>query len=168
MNSIHICAFFLSLIHKYLCWSWFQKLGAQQWPKQKRPVSSWNCILDGHRVAFEEASGHRVLLNCGPGNQGRSTWGTSHGACLEFPREAGLILRGAGKAGNPFQTTQGNQLSCREQERSRSSEEVVPGLSVFPSREPGQGIFLTQDRTCSPALAGGFFTTEPPGKPKVT
>ena len=58
-----------------------------------------------HRVAFEEVSGHRVLLNCGPGNQGRSTWGTSHGACLEFPREAGLILRGAGKAGNPFQTT---------------------------------------------------------------
>ena len=80
-------------------------------------------------MAFEEVSGHRVLLNCGPGNQGRSTWGTSHGACLEFPREAGLILRGAG---NPFQTTQGNQLSCREQERSRSSEEVVPGLSVFP------------------------------------
>ena len=42
-----------------------------------------------------------------------STWGTSHGACLEFPREADLILRGAVQAGNPFQTTQGNQLSCR-------------------------------------------------------
>ena len=30
-----------------------------------------------------------------------------HGARLEFPREAGLILRCAGKAGNPFQNTQG-------------------------------------------------------------
>ena len=28
-------------------------------------------------------------------------------ARLEFPRETGLILRCAGKAGNPFQTTQG-------------------------------------------------------------
>ena len=32
---------------------------------------------------------------------------------IEFPRETGLILRCAGKAGNPFQTTQGNRLSCR-------------------------------------------------------
>ena len=38
---------------------------------------------------------------------------------LEFPRETGLILRCAGKAGNPFQTTQGcigegngNPLQC--------------------------------------------------------
>ena len=29
------------------------------------------------------------------------------GSRLEFPREIGLILRCAGKAGNPFQTTQG-------------------------------------------------------------
>ena len=28
---------------------------------------------------------------------------------FEFPRETGLILRCAGKAGNPFQTTQGNR-----------------------------------------------------------
>ena len=30
---------------------------------------------------------------------------TTHGASLDFPRETGLILRGVGKAGNPFQTT---------------------------------------------------------------
>ena len=36
--------------------------------------------------------------------------------CLEFPRETGLILTCAGKARNPFQTTQGNRLSCRDQE----------------------------------------------------
>ena len=57
-------------------------------------------------------------------------------ARLEFPRETGLILRCAGKAGNPFQTTQGNRLSCRDQEGRRGSEEAVPGPSVFPSREP--------------------------------
>ena len=36
-----------------------------------------------------------------------------------------------------FQTTQGNRLSCRDQEGRRGSEEAVPGPSVFPSREPG-------------------------------
>ena len=35
------------------------------------------------------------------------------------------------------QTTQGNRLSCRDQEGRRGSEEAVPGPSVFPSREPG-------------------------------
>ena len=45
----------------------------------------------------------------------------------EAPRETGLILRCAGKAGNPFQTTQGNRLSCREQEGRRGSDEAVPG-----------------------------------------
>ena len=36
------------------------------------------------------------------------------------------VLRCAGKAGNPFQTTQGNRLSCRDQEGRRGSEEAVP------------------------------------------
>ena len=35
------------------------------------------------------------------------------------------------KAGNPFQTTQGNRLSCRDQEGRRGSEEAVPGPSVL-------------------------------------
>ena len=43
----------------------------------------------------------------------------AHVARLEFPRETGLILRCAGKAGNPSQTTQGNRLSCRDQEGTR-------------------------------------------------
>ena len=95
-----------------------------------------------HRVAFEEGSGPRVLLKSGPENQGRSACGTTHVARLEFPRETGLILRCAGKDGNPFQTTQGKRLSCRDQEGRRGSDEAVPGLSVFPSREPGvRGTF---------------------------
>ena len=56
---------------------------------------------------------------------------------VEFPRETGLILRCAGKAGNTFQTTQGNRLSCRDQEGRSGSEEAVPGPSVFPSGYPG-------------------------------
>ena len=87
-----------------------------------------------HRVAFEEGSGPRVLLKGGPGNRGHSACGTTNVARLEFPREVGLILRGAGKAGNPFQTTQGNRLSCRDQEGRRGSDEAVPGPSVFPLR----------------------------------
>ena len=38
---------------------------------------------------------------------------------LEFPRETSLILRFARKAGNPFQTKQGNRPSCRDQEGRR-------------------------------------------------
>ena len=102
-----------------------------------------------HRVAFEEVSGHGVLIQSGLGNRGRSACGTTHGARLEFPREAGLILRCAGKAGNPFQNTQGNRLSCRDEEGRRGSDEGVPGPSVFPSREPGvSGKFWRSHEGC--------------------
>ena len=80
---------------------------------------------------------HRVLLKSGPGNRGRSACGTTHVAHFKCPRETGLLLRCAGKAGNPFQTTQGNRLSCRDQEGRRGSDEAVPGPSVFHSRELG-------------------------------
>ena len=90
-----------------------------------------------HRVAFEEVSGHWVLIKSGPEDQGRSARGTSHVASLEFPPETGLILRCTRKAGNPFQRKQGNRLSCRDQEGRRGSNEVVPGTSVFPWSETG-------------------------------
>ena len=61
------------------------------------------------------------------------TSGPTHVARLEFPRETGLILRCAGKAGNPFQTTQGNRLSCRDQE---GSEVQFPRLGSW-----GRGLF---------------------------
>ena len=112
-------------------------------------VSAPSCCAFIHRVAFEEVSGHRVLIKSGPENRGRSARGTSHVASLEFPPETGLILRCARKAGNPFQTTQGNRLSCRDQEGRRGSEEAVPGPSVFPSREPGvSGDFWGSQEGC--------------------
>ena len=100
-------------------------------------VSAPSCCAFTHRVAFEEVSGHRVLFKSVPENWGLSACGTTHEARLEFPRETGLILRCARKAGTPFQTTQGNRLSCRDQEGRRGPEEAVPGPSVFPSRDPG-------------------------------
>ena len=55
----------------------------------------------------------------------------------------------AGKARNPFQTTQGNRLSCRDQEGRRGSEEAVPGPSVFPSGETGvSGDFWGSQEGC--------------------
>ena len=90
-----------------------------------------------HRVAFEEVSGHRVLIQSGLGNRGRSACGTIHGARLEFPRETGLILRFAVKVGNPLQTKQGNRPTGRDQKGRRGSKEVVPGTSVVPSSETG-------------------------------
>ena len=106
-------------------------------PDNARGVSAPSCCAFTHRAAFEEVSGHQVLIQSGPGDRGGSACGTTHGARLGFPRETGLVLKCAGKAGNPFQTTQGNRLSCLDQEGRRGSDKAVPGLSVLPSREPG-------------------------------
>ena len=100
-------------------------------------ASAPSCCDFTHRFTFEEVSGHRILIKSVPGNRGRLACGTTHVASLEFPRQTGVILRCAGKAGNPFQTKQGNRLSCRDQEGRRGSDEAVLGPSVFHSREPG-------------------------------
>ena len=100
-------------------------------------VSAPSCCAFIHRVAFEEVSGHRVLIKSGPGNWGRSACGTTHVASPEILHETGLNLRCARKVGNPLQTKQGNGLSCRDEEGRRSSDEVVTGNSVFPSSETG-------------------------------
>ena len=117
-----------------------------------------SCCAFTHSVAFEEESGTRVLLKSGPGNRGCSACGTTHVARLEFSRETGLLLRCAGKAGNPFQTTQGNRLSCRDQEWRRGSDEAVPGPSVFPSGNPAcRGSFGGRSKAVRDhfALQGG-------------
>ena len=112
-------------------------------------VSAPSCCALTHRVAFEEVPVQRVLLKSGPGNRGRWACGTTPVAHLEFPLADGLILRYAGKAGNPFQTMQGNRHSCRHQEGRRGSDEVVSGPSVFPSREPGvSGKFWGSHERC--------------------
>ena len=90
-----------------------------------------------HRVAFEEVSGHRVLMKSGPGNRGRSAFGTTHVGSLEFPHETGLILRCAAKVMKLFQTKQRNRPSCGDQEGRSGSDEVLLGTSVFPSSETG-------------------------------
>ena len=56
---------------------------------------------------------------------------------LELARETGLILRWAGKVGNPLQTEQWSRPSFRDQERRRGSDEVLPGTLVFPLSESG-------------------------------
>ena len=42
-----------------------------------------------------------------------------------------------GVAKSRTQATQGNRLSCLDEEGRRSSEEAVPGPSVFHSGDPG-------------------------------
>ena len=71
-------------------------------------------------VAFEEVSGHRVLMKSGLGNRGRSAFGTTHVGCLEFPHETGLILKCAAKVMKLFQTKQRNRPSCGDQEANPS------------------------------------------------
>ena len=70
-------------------------------------VSAPSCCAFTHRFAFEEVSGHRVLIKSGPENRGRSAHGNSHVASLEFSPETGLILRCARKAGNPSRPRRG-------------------------------------------------------------
>ena len=48
-----------------------------------------SCFLND--PAFEEVSGPRVLLKSGPGNRGRSAFGPTHVARLEFPREENSV-----------------------------------------------------------------------------
>ena len=100
-------------------------------------VSAPSCCAFIHRVAFEEVSGHRVLMKSGPGYRGRSAFGTTHVGCLEFPHETGLILKCAAKVMKLFQTKQRNRPSCGDQEGRSGSDEVLLGTSVFPSSETG-------------------------------
>ena len=101
-------------------------------------VSAPSCCAFFHRVAFEEVSGHRVLMKSRLGNRGRSAFGTTHVASLEYPHETGLILRCATKVMKPFQTKQRNRPSCGDQEGRSGSDEVLLGTSVFPSSETGR------------------------------
>ena len=52
------------------------------------------------------------------------------GLRLKFPWVHSVFVNlkhtSAGKAGNPFQTTQGNRLSCRDQEGRRGSAQAPP------------------------------------------
>ena len=112
----------------------------------------WQCpfLLCLHPQGFlRRGVRHRVLLKSGPGNRAGSACGTTHVAHFECPRETGLLLMCTGKSGNPFQTTRGNRLSCRNQEGRRGSGDAVPGPSVFHSREPGvSGNFWGSHEGC--------------------
>ena len=76
-------------------------------PEMHDGDSAPSCCAFTHWVAFEEVSGPRVLFKSGPGNRGLSACGTTHGASLKFPSEAGYILRYAGKAGEPSRQRRG-------------------------------------------------------------
>ena len=58
-------------------------------------------------------------------------------------------LRCVEKVGNPLQTKQGNRPSFLDQEGRRGTDEVMPGTSVFHSREPGvSGNFWGSQEGC--------------------
>ena len=51
---------------------------------------------------------------------------------LDFCRGPEGTSQGASERRGPFQTKHGNRPSCRDQERRKASDEVVPGTSVSP------------------------------------
>ena len=107
----------------------------RNFPKDARVCRAPSFCAFIHRDAFEEVSGHWVLINSGPENDVFPHVATPTRLRLQFPRETGLILRCTGKVGNPFQTKHGNRPSCCDQEGRRGSDDVVPGTWVFPSSE---------------------------------
>ena len=69
----------------------------------------------------------------------------THVARLEYPRETGLILRCAGKAGNPFQTTQGNRLSMSIESVMPSSHLILcRPLFLLPPIPPSIRVFSNE------------------------
>ena len=48
-------------------------------------VSAPSCCTFIHRVTLEEVTGHRDLINSGPGNRGLSACGTTHEATSRIP-----------------------------------------------------------------------------------
>ena len=55
------------------------------WGTMHRGVSAPSCCAFIHRVSFEEVTGHRDLINSGPGNRGLSACGTTHEATSRIP-----------------------------------------------------------------------------------
>ena len=108
-----------------------------------------------HRVAFEEVSGHRVLMKSGPGYRGRSAFGTTHVGCLEFPHETGLILKCAAKVMKLFQTKQRNRPSCGDQEGTRGRCRQARGEVASWSGRRNIPDHLGESRTLEELLPRG-------------
>ena len=113
-------------------------------------VSAPSCCAFTHRAAFEEVSGHRVLIQSGLGDRVRSACGTTHGASLDFPRETGLILRCAGKAENASRPRRGidSPVAIRRGEGAQKKRCRDPWCS--PRGNPAcQGTFAVASRVSS-------------------
>ena len=74
--------------------------------------------------------------------------------------------------GEAGERREGGMEGGRERREEKSTRLICPQDS--PGKNTGVGchallqrIFLTQGLTASPELADGFFTTEPPGKPRI-
>jgi len=113
-------------------------------------------------------------------------WNNQRGHFWNFVVRNGLIMRCDWKVGNPFQTKQGSQPSCGDQDRRRGSEEVVPeniGVPLEGDRYVGElcglhagcqvplrppilkvGLLL---RRCSGKGPHVAMTGEPRGFPRV-
>ena len=55
------------------------------WGTMHRGVSAPSFCAFIHRVTFKEVTGHRDLINSGPGNRGLSACGTTHEATSRIP-----------------------------------------------------------------------------------
>ena len=101
-------------------------------------VSAPSCCAFIHRFAFEEVSGHQVLLKCGPGNWGLSACCTTHEAKSRISSRDRPHPEVHRKGQEPFPDKAGESAFLSDQEERRGSDEVMQGTSVFPLSETGK------------------------------
>ena len=127
-------------------------------------------------------SSRMSLLKSGPGNRGRSACGPTHVAPLEFPRETGLTLRGAGTAflsrcphqaaaGPGEATSTSPSFGCAQEERLTqlsppllaTQPQEVPRhrLARFQHGGPRSSRHTIQADSPRPSRQGGPYSTWP-------
>ena len=106
--------------------------------RDARGVSAPPCCAFIHRFAFEEVSGHRVLLKCRPGNRGLSACCTTHEAKSRISSRDRPHPEVHRKGQEPFPDKAGESAFLSDQEERRGSDEVMQGTSVFPLSETGK------------------------------
>ena len=118
--------------------------------------SAPSCCAFTHWLAFEEVSGPRVLFKSRQGNWGLSACGTTHGASLKYPSEAGFILRCARKAGDPSRQRRGidSPVAVRRGEGARMKWGRNP--RCYPRGKPAcEGLLGMHERSQVPFRTSG-------------
>ena len=106
------------------------------WTMHGGVSAPWCCAFI-HRVTFREVTGHRDLINSGPGKRGLSACGTTHEATSRISSSGWPHPEVRRDGREPLPDKAGESTLLSRSGGEKGLREVVPGTSVFPSRETG-------------------------------